>query len=165
MFSWAGWQAWAIGQRRGIWMPWTIWRQITARHNVYAIHLSWFSQNCLKPRLADIRADHITVGLGQAPTECYVLVQFDGTKRRSKSKPVGLEKATEWKEVILLWGFSSCYLLVSVDDFQPIWTIFYAPPLNLRLFWVCFRGDRWQDTAHAGTQCGRFARSQWTRTV
>lgn len=53
-------------------------------------------------RLTDIRADHITVGIRQHPTKCYVLVQFDGTKRRTRNKPIGLEKATEWKELIPL---------------------------------------------------------------
>lgn len=64
-------------------------------------HCSVFSKNC-DERLADIRADHITVGLGKAPTACYVLVQSDGMKRRTRNKPVGLEKATEWKELIPL---------------------------------------------------------------
>jgi hypothetical protein len=61
-----------------------------------------------------IRADHVTFGVGQAPTECYVLVQFDGTKRRTRSKPVGLEKATEWKELIPLPSELSAILRLSV---------------------------------------------------
>ena len=68
---------------------------------MYAIHFSVFLQNRHKS-LADIRVDHITVGLEQVPAECYVLVQFDGTKRRTGNKPVALEKAAEWKELIPL---------------------------------------------------------------
>jgi hypothetical protein len=69
---------------------------------MYVIHFSILSQNRHKC-LADIRADHIlTVGLGHVPTECYVLIQIDGTKRRTRSKPVGLEEATEWNELIPL---------------------------------------------------------------
>ena len=68
---------------------------------MYAIHFSVILQNHHKC-LAGIRVDHITVGLEHSPAEGYVLVEFDGTKRRTGNKPVGLEKATEWNELIPL---------------------------------------------------------------
>ena len=53
--------------------------------------------------LTGIRAQNIHSGLKRIPAGFYVLVQFDGTQRRTQNKSIRLsDSGIEWEDEILL---------------------------------------------------------------
>lgn len=52
---------------------------------------------------AGIRAEHIVTGLERMPIGFCILVEFNGTQRKTKNKPVRVsDNDTEWDDIIVL---------------------------------------------------------------
>ncbi|KAG6369853.1 hypothetical protein JVT61DRAFT_13413 [Boletus reticuloceps] len=71
-----------------------------------------------------IRAEDIVAGFRGMPVGFYVVVQFDGTKRRTENKPICLhESIVEWDEKIQLPSEPSAKIKPSVCasfEFSPM---------------------------------------------
>jgi len=82
------------------------------------------STSNLQVVITRIRAEDVTAGFKRMPVGLYVLVQFDGTKRRTENKPVRLhDSIVEWDDRIQLPSNPSAKVQLSVYasfEFSPM---------------------------------------------
>lgn len=84
------------------------------------IALSFVSLQWVDNHLAGIRAEDVVAGFRRIPVGFYILIQFDGAKRRTENKPVRFhDSVVEWDDMVQLWVFLYSIWFVSLMISRP----------------------------------------------